>query len=326
LQQLGITFFDLGVLAIVLISALLALGRGLVREVLSLASWIGAALVAIWFFATVQPMAREAIANTTVADLAALGVVFLVPLIALRIMAGVIADMVGASALRGVDRLGGFVFGAARGLAIVIVAYLAATSLIRPADEPEWMKDARLMPAIAVGAAMVRENLPERLRQRLEEHDEPVDPQPQTPHRGRAVLEGAQEVLVELHRLRVATGRTQRLGGEHLALHHGVDELGEAGAALDPGDDEVPGLDEAGLAAVRAGQWLGDGRVVAQEGRLEQAGLDDLTEQLEEDLRGIALLLDVGLRRERFEEVLPHPGRGLGGLGLRDRPGLDGET
>ena len=108
-----------------------------------------------------------------------------------------------------------------------------------------------------------------------EEHDEAVDAQAQSTHGRCTVLERAQEVLVNLHRLGVAPGGEQRLVGQHLALDDGIDELGEAGAALDAGDDEVPGLDQALLLAVRASQGLGDRRVVAQEGRLEQVGLDE---------------------------------------------------
>ncbi|MFO1036439.1 MAG: CvpA family protein [Geminicoccaceae bacterium] len=197
MEQFGVTFLDLGILAVVLISALLALGRGLVREVLSLASWIGAAIVAILFFAKVQPLARDAIANTTLADLAAFGVVFVVPLIAFRITAGVIADIVGASPFRGLDRLGGFAFGAVRGIVIVLIGYLAATSLMRVENEPDWVKNARLMPALEAGAAVVRANLPEKLRTRLEEHDKPIGPSPPAAQKVPATNEAKLQQLLQ---------------------------------------------------------------------------------------------------------------------------------
>ena len=90
-------------------------------------------------------------------------------------------------------------------------------------------------------------------------------PRPEPAHRRCAVLEGPQEVLVQLHGLLVAAGREPGLGGEDLALDHRVDQLGEPGTALDPADDEVPRLDQPGGAAVRPGQRLrgiGTGTVI----------------------------------------------------------------
>ena len=47
----GLTAFDIAVLAVVGLSALLALARGAVREVLGLVTWIGAVMAAIVAFA-----------------------------------------------------------------------------------------------------------------------------------------------------------------------------------------------------------------------------------------------------------------------------------
>ena len=101
---------------------------------------------------------------------------------------------------------------------------------------------------------------------------------------GRAVLQGAQEVLVQLHRLGVATSRLDRLGGEDLALDDGVDQLGEAGASLDPPIIRSQASIRPGSLRWARANGLCDGRVVAQERRLDAIRLDELGDQLEEDL------------------------------------------
>ena len=154
-----------------------------------------------------------------------------------------------------------------------------------------------------------------------EQHDEPVDPEAEAAHGRAALLEGGQEVLVELHGLGVAGRGGERLGGEDLALDDGVDELAEAGAALHAADDEVPGLDAAGLGAVAAGQRLGDLGVVADEGGRHQVLLDELAEELDDHLlrtpalvegdavgpRGVAQLLQRGLGRDPPAEPVGQP-------------------
>src|SRR5665647_2512018 len=78
-----------------------------------------------------------------------------------------------------------------------------------------------------------------------EEHEQAVDAEPHTAHRRCAEFERREEVLVELHRLEVARRGRPGLLREAFALDDRIDELGEAGGALDAVDDEVPCLDQA---------------------------------------------------------------------------------
>src|SRR5665647_1223089 len=66
-----------------------------------------------------------------------------------------------------------------------------------------------------------------------EQHEQAVDAEPHTAHRRCAEFEGREEVLVELHRLEVARRGRQGLLREAFALDDRIDELGEAGGALD---------------------------------------------------------------------------------------------
>ena len=84
---------------------------------------------------------------------------------------------------------------------------------------------------------------------------------PMPPDRRHAVLERAQELLVEPHRLEVAARAQLRLLDEALALDDRVDELRVAGRQLEAADVEVPLLDDARAASggrARAG-WCRPG-------------------------------------------------------------------
>ena len=90
------TWFDLAMLAVLALSALLAFFRGFVREVLGVGAWIGAIFVGYWFFPFVAPKFEQWIHAKEFADPAAIAVVFVVALIVLS----VISSWVGAFGAR----------------------------------------------------------------------------------------------------------------------------------------------------------------------------------------------------------------------------------
>lgn len=158
---------DIAVLVVVAFSGMLGFVRGMVREVFGLAAWIGAALAAIWFFPQFQGIARRAIDNPDVADPVAFGGVFLVVLIALSLIARLLGGAVRRSALGGLDRSLGVIFGLARGAALVVAAYLIAGA-VEPLDRwPTQVLEARTLPSIYLGAVWVVQRLPENYRPAL---------------------------------------------------------------------------------------------------------------------------------------------------------------
>lgn len=155
---------DIAVLVILLLSALLAFARGFVREVLSVAAWVGAALAAVWAFPHVEPIARRYIGMELAANVVAGAGVFLVVLIVLSILFGRISRGVKASSLNAVDRSLGFLFGLARGALLVCLAYLLVTWVYPADDHPAWLRDARTRPVIQAGAEQLRHLVPDQTR------------------------------------------------------------------------------------------------------------------------------------------------------------------
>lgn len=157
---------DLVVLGVILISGLLAFARGLVREALGLGAWAIAAYVASPYgvFPMVQPWARMQVKDTALADTLAFIGVFVIVLVLLSLIAGAIAGAIRSSALGGLDRTLGLVFGLLRGAALVCVAYILA-GLAIPVDQwPAPIMEARALPFVYHGAAWASDHMPPGFR------------------------------------------------------------------------------------------------------------------------------------------------------------------
>lgn len=155
---------DAAVLVVIALSAIFAFARGFVREALSLAAWIGAALITLYGFDAVYRITARFVTTPLLADLVAGAALFLVSLILLTILAGYIASYMQWSALTPVDRTLGLIFGIARGAVLVSIAYFLIDIALPPNDRPGWLMDARSRPMLAQGADVVRDVLPASLQ------------------------------------------------------------------------------------------------------------------------------------------------------------------
>ncbi|MBK8174030.1 MAG: CvpA family protein [Rhodospirillales bacterium] len=152
MDNLPFTLADLAIIGILLVSAVLAFARGFVHEVLSMAAWVGAALAVVFGLPYARPIAREFITLPLLADVAAGGVLFIVALLLLSLLTRAAARTVQDSALNAVDRSLGFLFGLLRGALLVCLAYIPIAWLIAPAEQPDWMRNARARPLVERGA------------------------------------------------------------------------------------------------------------------------------------------------------------------------------
>lgn len=136
----GFTIVDGGAAIIMLISAILAYSRGLVREILSIAGWVVAAIVAFIFAPQVEPLLREIpglsgfLVGCELSMIAAFAAVFALTLIVVAIFTPLFAGIVQRSALSGFDQGLGFIFGIIRGVILILVA-LVLYEFIIPGEE-----------------------------------------------------------------------------------------------------------------------------------------------------------------------------------------------
>lgn len=155
---------DLIVIAVIVVSGIFALVRGLVHELLSLGAWIGAGVATYYGIDYAIPFARRLTDNQPLADVGAGTAVFLAVLVVLSILTRIIVRQVRRSSLGALDRSLGLLFGLARGALLVAVAWLVAAWAYQDQEIPGWIAEAKTLPLAQQGARVLYEALPEGLR------------------------------------------------------------------------------------------------------------------------------------------------------------------
>lgn len=144
--------FDIAVLVVVLLSALLAMLRGFTHQALSIAAWIVSISAVMLGLPVLRPYFRAMISNTLAADGAAAAVLFIGTMIVASLIVRAVSSGVKGSVLSPVDRALGFVFGLVRGGLLVVLAYIVMAWMLDLSAPPSWMKGAKTTPWI-VGIA-----------------------------------------------------------------------------------------------------------------------------------------------------------------------------
>lgn len=156
-----ITLLDVVLIVVMLVSALLAMIRGFIREVLSIASWIAAAVVTVYFYPKLLPMAQQHVSNDIVAKGIVIGGLFLGTLIIVSIITIKISDKILDSRIGALDRTLGFIFGLGRGLIIVVVAYLFFDWLVPDRSKPDWVMKAKSKVVLSSTGGWLKAQLPD---------------------------------------------------------------------------------------------------------------------------------------------------------------------
>jgi membrane protein required for colicin V production len=156
-----ITLLDIVLIAVMLISGLLAMVRGFMREILSIIAWVLAAGATLYAYAKLLPLAKQYFNNDIVAAVAVVGGVFLLTLLIVSILTVRISDMVLDSRVGALDRTLGFLFGLARGLFIVVVAFMFFNWLVPDRSQPEWVRTAKSKIVLAGTGQWLMSMLPE---------------------------------------------------------------------------------------------------------------------------------------------------------------------
>lgn len=168
----GLTIFDWIVISVVGLSGLLALFRGFIREVLSLMTWLIAAFVTINYFDNVKEwLAPHVPQKMILLGLSTVGLFIAVLLVLSIINMFVMRFLQAGSDVSILDSAMGMVFGVARGLFILSLAYVMF-AVVMPRDQfPDMVKNARTLPLIEGSAEFLHQIAPGYAK-RLEEASE----------------------------------------------------------------------------------------------------------------------------------------------------------
>ena len=164
----GFTLVDGVVALVIVVSALLAYARGVVREVMAILGWVAAAVVAFLFADTAEPFMDEIpVVGSFLADscelsvIAAFAIVFTVALVVMSLFTPLLSGAVQRSALGGIDQGLGFLFGVARGVVLVALAFFLYQTLVT-AQDIAMINDSRSAAVLAQFTSAVAEQDPER--------------------------------------------------------------------------------------------------------------------------------------------------------------------
>lgn len=153
--------FDLFALLVLFVSGVMALMRGFVREALTITAFVGAALAALWSQPVMGAVAREFIGSALIANLIAMGIVFLVVYLAISFVTSSLQRSVKeGEEVNVVDRSLGFVFGVVRGILLLGLIVLVFKNTL-PGAQPNWLRGARVYPLAEATASLLQSLAPE---------------------------------------------------------------------------------------------------------------------------------------------------------------------
>lgn len=164
----GFTIVDGVVGVIILLSAILAYSRGLVREAMAILGWVAAAVVAFLFADQVQPLVKEIpVIGDFLADscelavIASFAAIFTVALVVVSLFTPLFSSIIKRSALGGLDQALGFLFGVARGILLVAVAFFVYQTVIS-AQDIAMIDDSRSAAVFARFTVQIEQQNPEQ--------------------------------------------------------------------------------------------------------------------------------------------------------------------
>ncbi len=160
------TAFDLVVIGVVGLSAVLAFMRGFVRVFVSLAAWVVAVAGAIRFAEVVGGMLPDFGETPATRYVAAFALILVVVLIVGALVGYILSRLMRAVGLGFLDRILGAIFGVARGLLIAVIIVLLAGMTTAP--KADWWQNSLTGPALTTAALALRPWLPKAWAGRLD--------------------------------------------------------------------------------------------------------------------------------------------------------------
>ena len=162
-----LTYLDAALIGIAALSGLLAMYRGLTREILSILSWVAGAAATGYFVYASRPdgslrpqvdlLGKQFGAQPIIAQIVIGALLFLVVLTVVHLITTRISDSVLDSNVGMIDRILGFVFGAVRGFVLVLIPFMFYQEFFpKPEDQYVWVKQSKSRPVLESSARALR--------------------------------------------------------------------------------------------------------------------------------------------------------------------------
>ncbi|MEM6603141.1 MAG: CvpA family protein [Pseudomonadota bacterium] len=214
-MEAPLTVIDGTILILIVLSAILAMAQGLTRELLWIASITISAIIAVNVSVMIAPIVMDIVDVTPISDMfdsltekmvgAAIGgfVVFILCWIILSIITQHMSEWVDKSAISGVDRTVGFLFGIFRGLFIVGAVYILYSYFVSRPNYPEQLKASRSLPVLDQTAKFLvhltkfvfPDEIAKDLKNHFDAHLQGAEKTPRTPSKAEEKSDPVQKLL-----------------------------------------------------------------------------------------------------------------------------------
>jgi membrane protein required for colicin V production len=164
-ELITMAWIDIAIVALIVLSAVLSLFRGFVKEALALASWLMALWIAMIFYEQLANVLAQWITEPSIQKVVAFCILFISVLLVGAMVNFLASGLVTKTGLAGTDRLLGVVFGVARGAFIVAILVLFAG--LTPMPQDAWWHDSRLLGYFQEFALWMRDYLPKDMAENI---------------------------------------------------------------------------------------------------------------------------------------------------------------
>lgn len=162
---------DIFILIIVLVSGLIALNRGLVKEVLSIIGWFLSVVAIVMLLPVVQPLVKHFAEGETVSMVVAAIFILIVFFVIWIIITSQIIDNIRSSKLSSLDRLLGLFFGIIRACILIILFNILIGWVLTPEEQPEVFKESKYFQMAGNFAEPLEKMLPKELMENLQQEN-----------------------------------------------------------------------------------------------------------------------------------------------------------
>lgn len=166
-----ITLFDVAAIIIILISALMAVSRGFMRELATLGAFVAAVAAAYYARLAIRDVVASSLPDTLpvwTADAVIIGTVFFIVYVVAAWAGQKLSRSVnGPEGLGLIDRIAGMIFGFARGVVALVFFVMLINMMLKPEQIPAQITDAKLFPMLNGAAEYISSNAP-RLAENVE--------------------------------------------------------------------------------------------------------------------------------------------------------------
>ncbi|CAA0091036.1 Colicin V production protein [BD1-7 clade bacterium] len=140
-----LSWLDWAIIAIILVSTLISVKRGFFKEALSLFIWIFAVVASVMFADQLAVVLTPYIDSASLAKIAAMAILFILSLVVGAIISMLMSQLIKITGLSGTDRVLGMVFGALRGVLVVLVVLMIGKHVL-PLEQESWWQASVIAP------------------------------------------------------------------------------------------------------------------------------------------------------------------------------------